>query len=351
MKSLNLYIHIPFCKSKCPYCGFFSCTNSEKLINEYFNRLKEEISYYSNIYRDTVIDSIYIGGGTPNFVDSKYIVDMLRILKSEYMFSSKIEISIELIPEYITEHDLSDYVRSGINRVSIGLQSAQNSHLKSLGRRYTYEEFLQKYELVKKVGIKNIGIDLIFGYPEHTMKNWVDTLLRVTQLDVQHISSYSLEVEKGTVYGDMDEKGKLFLPHEQEDRDMYHYAIKYLGEKNLPMYEISNFAKPGFECKHNLNFWHYENYLGFGAGAHSRIDGYRWSNVSNIEKYIKGELAKKEMIENIELEKNILGLRLWEGILYDDEKYDSEYMEKHQGRMRLNSKGRDFFNLVAQNFL
>ena len=354
MTPLNIYIHIPFCFAKCPYCAFFSCTNCEDTYDEYFKTLNKEILTKFNLYKDREIQTIYIGGGTPNLVPHKYIVECIENIKKNFQLNKNIEITIEQYPQYITKESLEAYKTVGINRISIGLQATDNEQLQQLSRRYTYEEFLEKYNLTKEIGFKDIGIDLIFGYPNHTLDQWKKSLELVTALDIQHISCYSLEVEENTPYGKLNEKGKLNLPSETADRDMYHYACKYLAEKGFKQYEISNFAKDKYECKHNLNFWHYQDYIGIGAGAYSRVDNTKSHNPEDIQKYIQREWdIEKEITTSKDeaIEKLMLGLRLNEGAKYEEKVFQKEYMDMVKDRMILNTKGRDMYNQVVEKII
>lgn len=354
MNPLNIYIHIPFCFAKCPYCGFFSCINCENIYEEYFKILNNEILTKAKKYKNRKIQTIYIGGGTPNLVPYKYIVECIENIKKNFQLNKDIEITIELYPQYINEEQLKAYKKVGINRLSMGLQATNNDELKLLSRRYTYEEFLEKYNQAKKIGFKDIGIDLIFGYPHHTLEQWKRTLEEITKLDIQHISCYSLEIEEGTPYGNMYEANKLELPTDAINRDMYHYTCKYLNEKGFKQYEISNFAKEGYECKHNLNFWNYQDYIGLGAGAYSRVDNVKSNNPEDIQGYINEEwdINKENVDENTkQKEKNILGLRLNKGIPYQENIFQKEYMKKVGNRMVLNKKGKDFYNIVIEKMV
>lgn len=354
MRPLNIYIHIPYCFAKCPYCGFFSCTNCENTYEEYFKTLSEEIITKGKIYKDRIIKTIYIGGGTPNLVQYQYITNIINNIKKNFVIDDNIEITIEQYPQYISKEALQAYKEVGINRISIGLQSADNEGLEQLSRRYTYEEFLEKYNLTKAIGFNDIGIDLIFGYPTHTLKQWKNTLELVTNLDIQHISCYSLEVENSTPYGRLYEQGKLELPSEVIDREMYHYTCKYLNSKGFKQYEISNFAKEGFECRHNLNFWNYDDYIGLGAGAYSRVGNVKSNNPEDIQRYINKEWdAEKEVVnsKDMELEKIILGLRLNKGIVFDEKMYQEKYMLINGNMMSLNILGKDMYNVVIENIL
>jgi len=354
MNFLNLYIHIPFCFAKCPYCAFFSCTNCEDTYEEYFKTLNKEIHTKSKQYKDREIQTIYIGGGTPNLVPYKYIVECIENIKKNFQLSKNVEITIEQYPQYITKESLEAYKKAGINRISFGLQTTDNNQLQQLSRRYTYEEFLEKYNLVKEIGFKDIGIDLIFGYPNHTLDQWKQSLELITQLDIQHISCYSLEIEEETPYGKLNEQGKLKLPTEIVDREMYHYACKYLDENGFKQYEISNFAKKEYECKHNLNFWHYQDYIGLGAGAYSRVDNTKSHNPEDIQKYIQEEWEiEKETTtpDDVKIEKLMLGLRLNKGIKYDEKLFQKEYMTKVGDNMMLNTKGKDMYNVVVNEII
>lgn len=354
MQSLNIYIHIPFCFAKCPYCGFFSCTNCEDSYKEYFKILKKEIITKSKRYKDREIQTIYIGGGTPNLVPYSYITEVIDTIEKNFNLSSSIEISIELYPQYITEENILAYKEVGINRMSIGLQATDNEDLKQLSRRYTYEEFVEKYQILKQNNIMDIGIDLIFGFPNHTIKKWKRTLELITSLDIQHISCYSLEIEEKTPYGGLYAQNRLILPTEVENRDMYHFACEHLPKRGFNQYEISNWSKDGFECKHNLNFWNYQDYIGLGAGAYSRVNNTKSHNPENVEEYIKGDWdVEKEKLSNneIAIEKQILGLRLNKGIRYNKRIFQEEYMERTDENMFLNIKGKDLYNQVVESIL
>lgn len=354
MQPLNIYIHIPFCFSKCPYCAFFSCTNFKDHYDEYFKILNKEILSKAQKFKDREIQTIYIGGGTPNLVSHKYISEVINSVRDNFTLISQSEISIELYPQYITAENVNAYKEAGINRVSIGLQATKEDDLKQLGRRYSFEDFLMKLNLLKKEGFENIGVDLIFGYPGHTLNGWQDTLKLVTDLDIQHLSCYSLEVEDNTPYGDLNAQNKLILPTEEKNREMYHFACKYLEEVGFEQYEISNWCKNGFECKHNFNFWHYQDYLGIGAGAYSRVGGFKSHNIEDIDGYIKeGWSTQSEEIDEELLgkEKMILELRLNEGIPFNGSIFQEEYMQKVGEKMSLNSRGKDLYNKVIEKLL
>jgi oxygen-independent coproporphyrinogen-3 oxidase len=322
MKSLNLYIHIPFCKSRCNYCSFFTTTNKLAAMSDYFLALQKEFEMYIPKLRDYRIETIYIGGGTPSIVNSKDLKSLLLYIKENIKLAENAEISIETNPESIEAEKLQDYLDAGINRISIGLQAWQDELLKKMGRLYSLETFLQKLSLVKTSGFKNIGLDLIFALPGQSVKDWEETLDNVIKLNIQHISCYGLELDNDSSWGKLYKSGKLEASAEEADREMYGLAKAKLLNAKFELYEISNFAKSGFECQHNLNFWSYQPYIGLGAGAFSFFENHRFNNVFSIEGYIskmqKSESASENIIQvsmqDQIKEAIILGLRKKKGI-------------------------------------
>ncbi len=322
MTKTGLYIHVPFCSSKCNYCDFNSYAGRLDVAESYFDALKKEIELYYNTMRYNLIDTIFIGGGTPSCVNQKYINEILNLCKIKFNISEVCEISIESNPGTLDIEKLNTYRRSGINRISIGLQAYQSKLLKYLGRRHSKEDFIASVELAKKAGFININADVTFGIPGQTMEDWAETLKVLVDLGITHISAYSLKIEEGTRFGDMLENGELTQVEDELDRNMYHYAIDYLKENGFMQYELSNFSKAGYECKHNLTYWKCVDYLGLGAGAHSLLEGERFSNKYTIEKYIttieKGlkpieERYLMEFTDRVS-EYMFLGLRLNQGV-------------------------------------
>lgn len=356
----SLYIHIPFCKRKCLYCDFLSFPDT-KYINEYFDALIKEI----NAFDCKKVRSIFIGGGTPSYVDSKYIGNVMEAL-SQYDLNENAEITIEANPGTLTLEKLKAYRSYGINRISIGLQAWQNELLKKLGRIHTKEEFLENYENILKAGFHNINIDLMFSLPNQSYDMWLETLENAAALDPTHISAYSLIVEENTPFYDMD----LALPDEITDRKMYHTAINFLNSKGYKQYEISNFAKEGFHSVHNCVYWQRKEYKGFGLGAASLINNCRLKNTENINDYIKG----MTIIENEKLTRTdsmaeymFLGMRMTKGVSisgfkkefnedmlvkYKDvfEKY-KDFIAINGDQVRLNEKGIDISNMIFCEFL
>ena len=357
---ISLYIHIPFCKSKCKYCDFLSFPKSE-YTNAYKDALLKEINAFD--CSDTV-KSIFIGGGTPSFIDSSIIAEIMQSL-GKFNISKNAEITIEANPGTLTENKLKTYKQNGINRISMGLQAWQNSLLKTLGRIHTREEFIENYYLTSKY-FDNINTDLMFSLPDQTFEMWLETLENVTALKPKHISAYSLIIEEGTPFFNMD----LNLPDEDTDRKMYHSAIKYLADKGYRQYEISNFAIPGYESVHNTVYWQRGNYKGFGLGSASLIDNVRYKNTENINSYIKGTTITEEEIlskEDAMAEFMFLGLRMTKGISISEfskefgidplDKYKSvinkysNYIIINKDRLYLTSEGLDISNIIFADML
>ncbi len=325
-QELGIYVHIPFCKQKCYYCDFVSYSNKCERVENYINAVKKEISSYDfNKYNVT---TIYIGGGTPSYIDSKQIKSILELIKAKLKKNKKkfedIEITIEVNPGTLTEEKLHDYKETGINRISIGLQSAQDELLKQIGRIHTYQQFLDTYKLVKEIGFENISVDLMIGLPNQTIENLKQSLNEIIKLNPNHISVYSLIIEEGTPISKLLDEEKIQLPEEEQERRMYWYVKNFLELNGYNHYEISNFAKKGKESKHNMNCWKQEQYIGIGAAAHSYLNEIRYSNISNLEEYIKNieennieknrRIEEKQTIEDKKNEFMMLGFRKIEGV-------------------------------------
>lgn len=379
MKELGIYIHIPFCKSKCHYCDFVSFSNKKELEERYINALNNEIiKSGEKINREHEVTTIYIGGGTPSFISEKNIENLLKNVFENYNVSKNAEITIEVNPGTVNRKKIKKYMQIGINRISIGLQSTNNKLLKTIGRIHTYEEFLNTYNMIKKE-FNNINIDLMLGLPYQTMQDLQETLNKVIELQSQHISIYSLIVEDGTTLQKMIEENKISLPSEEIERKMYWLAKETLEKNGFKHYEISNFAKEGHESKHNSNCWEQKEYLGFGLAAHSYIDSKRISNIEIMEEYIKN--IEEENIKNnkvMQEEQNdedkkkeyiLLGLRKIEGVkiqqfknkytdnplfLYHkklEKLVNEELIEIDGDYIKLTKKGLDLANLVWKEFI
>lgn len=372
---IGIYVHIPFCKKKCDYCDFISYCNKDNLIKDYVESLKIEIQS-QNIKPE--ITTIYIGGGTPSYIDSKYIIEIIGKIK-EKKVSPNAEITIEVNPGTVTKEKLEDYKICGINRISIGLQSTNNILLKEIGRIHDFDQFIETYKLAQKVGFKNINVDLMLGLPNQRIKDLKESLEQVLKLKPKHISVYSLIVEDGTPIANKIEKGELQLPDEELERNMYWFVKNTLELNGYKHYEISNFAKKGYESKHNLNCWNQKEYIGIGVAAHSYRDITRYSNTENIEEYIenvkKGEFNKNKIIHEVQKEDDakkeymLLGLRKINGVdinqfknkfgdnpiyLFRNELKkltDEKLIIIDNNTIRLTNKGLDLANLVWEEFI
>lgn len=377
MEELGIYIHIPFCKKKCKYCDFISFSCYAEKENEYVDSLLKEIENYEFIEKE--VSTIYIGGGTPSIIDSKNIIKILEKIKSKFKIKKDVEITIEINPGTINKEKLEDYKLAGINRLSIGLQSTNNDILNFIGRIHTYEEFEKNYNLAKEVGFTNINVDLMLALPNQSMDILIDSLLKVINLNPNHISLYSLILEEGTELEKMIENGEYKLCDEDLERKMYHKTKSILEKNGYIHYEISNFAKKGFESRHNLSCWNQEEYIGFGLAAHSYYNKKRFSNIESIEEYIsninKGEYDKNIVIHERQdkpsemKEFMMIGLRKLDGVRISDfeRKFrinplfyfrfeiskltDEELIEVDLDYIKLTKKGLDFANLVFEEFV
>ena len=332
MKEIGIYVHIPFCKQKCYYCDFKSYANKERLIEEYIKWLKYEIKEvgtgnkldYENGLDDLVfVKTIYIGGGTPSYIDSKYIKEIIEEIKTNFKVSKDTEVTIEINPGTVDKQKLLDYMKSGINRVSIGLQSTDDDILRKIGRIHKYDDFLQTYNMAREVGFKNINVDLMLALPGQTVPKLKQGLKQIIALKPEHISLYSLILEEGTVLNKKVQNKEIELPDEDDERKMYWETKRILEEAGYIHYEISNFAKKGYESKHNLSCWNQEEYLGFGIAAHSYFNGERYSNTEDFDKYFEHPedskiIHEKQTQEDKQREFMLLGLRKIEGVKISD---------------------------------
>lgn len=388
MKEVGIYVHIPFCKHKCYYCDFISFADKNSLIDEYIKWLKYEIKEvgqgnrldYENKLDDLVlVKTIYIGGGTPSFIESKYITEILKTIKENFVVDEDAEITMEMNPGTVNENKLKDYYNCGMNRLSIGLQETNNALLKEIGRIHTYEDFENTYSLARNVGFKNINVDLMLGLPNQNILDLENSINKILDLDPEHISVYSLILEENTVLKNKVDQGILTLPEDEMERKMY-YTVKNMLENNGYIhYEISNFAKKGFESKHNLDCWSQKEYMGFGAAAHSYTNNFRFSNIENIEEYINNFKNNKEEDNLIFHEKQnreskmkeymMLGLRKIEGVNIQQFKnkfvenpififrkeieklVNEELLEVDGNFIKLTKKGLDLANLVWEEFV
>ena len=294
--TLSLYVHIPFCNSKCNYCAFISMVATDDDKTRYFKCLLEEIKLQSKQYRkDYTVSSIYIGGGTPSCLDYYYIRDLLSLIYKNFAVKNTAEITIELNPNSADKTKIREYILSGVNRFSIGLQSTNPKILKMMGRTHTVNDFVETVNAIREYGIKNISADIIIGYPNQKMADIKDTIAFLTKLEIPHISSYMLQVEDGTPLKLMVDNGALEPADDDTVISMYNYVYETLAKNGYERYEFSNFAKPTFESYHNSIYWQTKDYLGVGLAAHSYVNGVRFSNTENIIKYVSTIEAKQEV--------------------------------------------------------
>ena len=373
----GIYIHIPFCKQKCLYCDFVSNCGSDEDMRGYQKALLNEIE--STVINETV-DSVFFGGGTPSIYPKEYIGEIMDLLKKKNVLSPDLECTIEANPGTLNYEKLCYYKSVGINRISIGLQSANDEELKVLGRIHTYDKFIESYELAKKAGFDNINIDLMSAIPLQTFESYKETLKKVVGLNPTHISAYSLIIEEGTPFYDKyygDDEFEKLLPDEDTERKMYHYTKEFLVKNGYSRYEISNYSKAGYECIHNLKYWSRTNYYGFGVAAASLVNNVRYLNTDNRKDYVQtnGDITKirieeNEILINEQMEEYMfLGLRKVKGIsikeferIFEKNVYDEygEVINKHlenglleikENRIFLTDKGLDVSNFVMSDFL
>ena len=387
-KNVGIYIHIPFCKRKCEYCDFKSYEGKEALVEKYVKWLKYELKevgegnrkdYENHTDKLIIVKTIYIGGGTPSLIDEIYVSQIMDVIKENYILSDDVEVTIEVNPGTVTEGKLKAYKKSKINRLSIGLQETHNNILKALGRIHTYEEFINTYNIARKVGFENINIDLMLGLPKQSIEDLKLSIKEIIKLNPEHISVYSLIIEEGTPFYKKIEANELELPKEEVERKMYWYVKKELEKSGYIHYEISNFAKKGYESKHNLACWNQEEYIGFGVAAHSYTNNVRYSNIDDIEQYIKNFETNKEIDNFVFHEKQnkeskmkeymMLGLRKINGISIQEFKnrfasnpifvyrseleklVDKQLIEIDGNIIKLTNKGLDLANLVWEEFV
>ena len=321
----GLYVHIPFCVKKCAYCDFCSFEKiSESSRKEYIEALKREITSYKKSAKIS-INTIFFGGGTPSLLAADEIKEIFFAINESFDLSLLSEFTVEANPKTLTEEKLLAYKEIGVNRISIGLQSIHENELKKLGRIHNFDDFQKSLKLVRTNGFDNINVDIMYGIPEQTKESFKKTLDYVSSLAIPHISVYGLIVEENTPFGKMGEK--LILPTEDDEADMYEIALSELSSRGFSHYEISNYAKQGFESQHNLIYWRTDEYIGVGLAAHSFYQGERFSNTENLSEYLSESAEQYKTRAELSLEDKaydfaMLALRLKEGLSL------SEYREK-----------------------
>ncbi len=409
-RELELYIHIPFCARKCAYCDFLSFAVLEHTYRDYMDKLIEEIYGQSLFFQDRSVTSIFVGGGTPSILPPELVEELFAVLHGCFTVAGDAEITIEANPGTLTMEKLEVYRESGINRLSLGLQSADDQELKILGRIHTFDDFLKSYQRARQAGFNNISIDLMSALPGQDMHSWKNTLRKVTMLKPEHISAYSLIIEEGTPFyerygktGEAIETDRVSgtndgfpvksvlpgnswdsrmelpsLPDEDTDREIYHMTKNFLAAQGYERYEISNYARPGCECRHNIGYWTGVDYLGLGLGASSYIGGCRFRNETDLRRYLSLDLRQAGIaardIQELTLEEKMeefmfLGLRMMRGVSGNEflgrfgrnmwKLYDTAFQKlQEQGLIevdkpwvRLTSRGIDVSNRVLSEFL
>ena len=376
---IGVYVHIPFCVRKCYYCDFISYSNKFEMQEEYIKKLIEEIEDNKDLLKNNEITTIYIGGGTPSSLKPELIKNVLdKIYElANIKNKEKVEITIEVNPGTVTKNNLQLYKNCGINRLSIGLQSTNDKLLKEIGRIHNYEQFLNTYNWAVEAGFCNINVDLMLGLPTQTISDLKESLEKIVNLKPapKHVSVYSLIIEEGTEIENKISEGELQLPEEADERNQYKYTKNYLELNGYKHYEISNFAKSGYESKHNINCWEQKQYVGFGIAAHSYINGCRYSNTCDLEEYLNKEskdiktIHEKQTLDDMKKEYMLLGLRKIDGVSISKfkEKFGENptYLFRNElqklveedllvvdlDNIKLTNKGLDFANLVWEEFV
>ena len=352
-QELELYIHIPFCARKCAYCDFLSFAAPERSYREYVEKLIEEMYGQSTAYRDYAVTSIFVGGGTPSVLPPELVEALFVAVYDCFAVSADAEITIEANPGTLTMEKLETYLNCGMNRLSLGLQSADGEELRTLGRIHSYDDFLKSYQRARQAGFTNINVDLMSALPGQTMQSWKNTLRKVMMLKPEHISAYSLIIEAGTPFYERYHENPEAFPDEETDREMYHLTKELMAAQGYERYEISNYARPGYECRHNIGYWTGAEYLGLGLGASSCTHGFRYHNVTDLEEYLSLDLrepgaAAREIQELTPEEKMeefmFLGLRLTKGVS------GSEFLERF-GKNMWNVYGEVFEKLSRQGLI
>ncbi len=328
VKPLGLYIHIPFCKSKCIYCDFYSLPRAEDRMDRYVSALCRQLAEIAQWTTAHTVDSVYLGGGTPSYLGEKRLRQILKTVKKHYRLSRDAEITLEANPDSAGDwRALRALRRAGVNRLSLGVQSADDGMLRTLGRPHTFAQAEEAAAAARRAKIKNLSLDLIYGLPGQTLESWKETLEKAAALSPEHLSCYGLKVEEGTPLRDMLET--LDLPDDDAQADMYLWTVERLGELGYRQYEISNFAKPGYESRHNLKYWTLGEYAGFGPGAHSDLGDVRYAYIRDLDAYCLGVEAQGDILSENEripprerdVEYLMLGLRLAKGVSRQEFEY------------------------------
>lgn len=376
-KELGLYVHIPFCVKKCGYCDFLSWCGTSEEKETYVQALLKEIESYREFARDYRVSTVFVGGGTPSVLEAGQMERVLGKIQEVFELEKKPEITLEMNPGTVTEEKLQCYKENGVNRLSIGLQSVKNEKLQVLGRIHSYEEFLESYALARKAGFTNISVDLISSIPEQELEEWKEELAALTALSPEHISVYQLIIEEETSFYEKYAGHEELLPDEEESREIYLWTGRFLKEHGYEQYEISNYAKPGKESRHNLKYWERGDYLGLGLGAASMVRNIRMSNTKDMKTYLERCGQPKTMREDVQFQEEaqqmeefmFLGLRKTRGVSRKEfrrifgQEMDMVYekalhkclengmLKEHKDRVYLSEEGILLSNAVLSEFL
>lgn len=376
-KELGLYVHIPFCVKKCGYCDFLSWCGTSEEKETYVQALLKEIESYREFARGYRVSTVFVGGGTPSVLEAGQMEGVLGNIQEVFELEKKPEITLEMNPGTVTEEKLQRYKENGVNRLSIGLQSVKNEKLEVLGRIHSYEEFLESYELARKAGFTNISVDLISSIPGQKLEEWKEELAALSALSPEHISVYQLIIEAETPFYEKYAEHEELLPDEEESREIYLWTGSFLKEQGYEQYEISNYAKPGKESRHNLKYWERGDYLGLGLGAASMVRNIRMSNTKDMKTYLERCGQPKTMREDVQFleearqmeEFMFLGLRKTRGVSRKEfrrifgQEMDMVYekalhkclengmLKEHKDRVYLSEEGVLLSNAVLSEFL
>lgn len=376
IQPLELYLHIPFCVKKCLYCDFLSGSADASLREAYLEALLTELGGRASQYREYTVTSVFVGGGTPSVLTGEQMVRLLGAVRTGFRLAEGAEISAEANPGTMDTQKLAAWRRAGINRLSIGLQSAETAELAAIGRIHSWEQFAATYALAREAGFSNVNVDIMSALPGQSRESYQRTLEKVLGLNPppEHISAYSLIVEEGTPFYEMQQRGELELPDEETDRDLYHMTKSILHQRGYERYEISNYAQPGYECRHNCGYWRRTDYVGFGVGAASLFQAVRFRNGEALQPYIEHPLDCRMEFQTLSREEQMeefmfLGLRLTAGVEEKEflrqfgvgltELY-GEVIERNRadglldwdgGRLFLTEEGLDVSNYVMAQFL
>lgn len=377
---MELYFHIPFCVRKCYYCDFLSAPADEGTKTAYMAALQQEVLERAPECKGRAVTSLFFGGGTPSTVEAEQLAGLLQTVKEQFALAEDAEITVEVNPGTVDRRKLEVYRRAGVNRLSIGLQSADDRELETVGRIHTWEQFREAWQAAAEAGFKNLNVDVMSALPGQTCESFLHTLESVLALRPApaHISAYSLIPEEGTPLMEQIARGRLVLPDEDADREMYRAAKRVLGQAGYRRYEISNYARPGYECRHNCGYWSRRDYLGFGIGAASLMDTVRFKNGSDLQAYLRSPAGCREEVQSLspgeQMEEFLfLGLRMTEGVSAEEfadcfgEEMDFVYGEVirrntadgllewrecgNGQRLALTERGLDLANYVMAQFL